>query len=49
MPLSLVVLPGIDNLLILGSRTMRERLGVDVVTPLKDNIVRGAKKNRISP
>lgn len=44
MSLSLVVVPGIDNLVI-----MLERLGVDVVTSLKEHIVRGAKKKRIPP
>lgn len=33
--LSLAMLPGIDNVPIIGSTSMRERLGADVMTSLK--------------
>lgn len=37
---SSVLLPGIDNELMIGSKSLRERLGVAFATSLKENIVR---------
>ena len=47
--LSLAVLPGIDDVLIIGSKSMRERLGVEIMASLKDSIVRKTSDRSISP
>lgn len=48
MTLSLAVLPGVDDVLTIGSISMQERLGVDITASLKDEIVRGTKGSSMS-
>lgn len=47
--MTLSVLWGVEEVLVIGSYSMRERLGVDVTTSVRDIMVRGAKERRIFP
>lgn len=42
------VLPGVDDVLIMGSNYMRDRLGINVLATLKDKLFEGAA-TKVSP
>lgn len=45
----LAVLPGVDYMLIIGSKSVRGRFGVGKMASLGDNHVKEAKERRMSP
>lgn len=42
---ALVVIPGRDNTIIIGNKTLRERLGIGIMSGLKSPTLRGLEKN----
>lgn len=45
--LSSMVIPGMYDVLIIGSKSIQERLGIDITTFFNDNFVKGVKKTII--
>lgn len=43
--LALAVIPGRDNVMIIGNKTLRERLGIDIMAGLKRAALRGLGQN----